>query len=578
MKQFLRYENFLELPSFISEYLLGNIVTQVNDEFRIVFALSDEQIGLISLLESKLLCRDILPEEIFEKLEMVGFDPESAQKITEKLLLDFCGPISWYFEDLSGAAESQNIDLPASFLFSVEQPTITLEQILNQIGSIIDDVPERVKAGLKQFLVESIKNEEDTEVIFEKMQQPITNSGFGLSAERARAVTDVLRNIVGVYAIEGGGSFETTAPKKTNSSVEIPKEFLDEEEAEEIAQNAEAAASVSSAPLTAEQKHLIEAVLAIEPLDDRSGDLQTRWKMIVEARIGGARDAAKTKSLLQTAAENGGLGLSFEETNRLANLLEETAARFEKHREDYSVMEKIASVEKNTATIVAGPEAVSDKSQKQLNERFVSMFGKNAVAEIRNETRREIESFSSAHPGEVEHAELMVSPQAQTAATISPEPKYVPKVPEKLKQLIDAENPVFPIKPKAAAPVAPVVKKSGDIRPGTRLVGPIDELRILTLIDFRRLASDASVRIQKIRSKIDVISRDGAHEKIRAVQAFEQSEPVRLYRELLRASLIQQVDIEEMNDRYKTEGKPFLEPEEIEQLGVFLSQIRYANV
>jgi hypothetical protein len=318
--------------------------------------------------------------------------------------------------------------------------------------------------------------------------------------------------------------------------------------------------------------------------------------MIVAARIGGARDAAKTKSLLTAAADGGGLGLQPDEAERLATLLEQTASGFAQRREEFSVMEKIASVQRSTAGIVAGPEAAQRETQKELNQRFVSMFGKDAVEEIRRETHREIESPEKAHPGEAGRSHIapvqftqqqqpapavavpLPAPASPVASTVEPqqEPKYVPKVPDKLRQLIDAEAPVFPLKPKA--PVAPQQKKVSDIKAGPRLVGPVDELRIMTMIDFRRLSPDVSVRIQKIRSKIDIIGQDGPHEKIRAVQAVEQSEPVRLYRDLLKRSLISQRNIQELSAEQKSLKQPHLEPEEIAALAQFLTLIRYSSL
>jgi hypothetical protein len=153
-------------------------------------------------------------------------------------------------------------------------------------------------------------------------------------------------------------------------------------------------------------------------------------------------------------------------------------------------------------------------------------------------------------------------------------PKYVPKVPDKLRALIDADSPIFPLK----APSAPVQKKSADIRPGMKLIGPVDELRTMSLVDFRRLSNDVSVRIQKIRSRIEVIAEDGPHEKIRAIQAFEQSDPVRLYREILKRSLIEQKSTEVLCEEYKKQGKEFLDLDEITALRQFLTQIRYSSM
>ena len=121
-----------------------------------------------------------------------------------------------------------------------------------------------------------------------------------------------------------------------------------------------------------------------------------------------------------------------------------------------------------------------------------------------------------------------------------------------------------------------IPKKSSDIKQVRRLVGPVDELRIMTLIDFRRLSEDPTVRIQKIRSKIEVVGQDGALEKINAMHAFEQSEPVRLYRDLVKRTLLEGKDISQIISERKAAKIPYLEINEMSALKDFLQLIRYS--
>lgn len=597
MNTALQFTSILELPQLLVVQLLSNPIAAFNEGLIQNNAISSNKIDQIVKIEGALVFRTLqledLQKTIAEKLEV---NNETARAITQSIINEFCGPIRWYFPNLNERVLKMGFTLKKDDFFPVEQPTTTVAAALNAITlSTVGDMPASIKNRTVELVKKVLESQQYDPVELKKqMTLSVTDRGLGMSINKAQAVLNKLREYLAVFKFSDAEDKHEmiSTPKQIVDPSTLVNNLLEPHEAADIIATQKAAASVSKSSLSTQQESLVAAVLDAESLHDRAPELQQRWKMIVEARIGGARDAAKTQSLLAASADGGGLGLQPDEAQRLATLLEQSASGFEKRREEFSVMEKIASVQRSTAGIVAGPEAVQRETQKELNQRFVSMFGKDAVEEIRRETHREIESPEMAHPGEGARTHIapvqftqpqqpspaiaVPLPPPPSSATPSQEPRYVPKVPDKLRQLIDAEAPILPTKPKV--PGVPVVKKASDIKQGPRLVGPIDELRIMTMIDFRRLSPDVSVRIQKIRSKIDVIGQDGPHEKIRAVQAVEQSEPMRLYRDLLKRSLISQRSIQELSAEQKNLKQPYLESEEIAALAQFLTQIRYSSL
>jgi hypothetical protein len=591
----IQFSSIIDLPQMFVDFLFSNELRMFNSGLSGNYGLSEEQSGVVIRLEGELLFRMIEVEDLpsLVQTRMKISDSEIAKKVCQDIFDEFCGPVRWYFPNLSDRLKKIGFTLAETDLFPIVQPKTSLSEAISGVMSKIGDLPPSVKAKVLAIVENSLKNQWfDEEGIKAQLLRPLTEGGIGLGQNNTAIVLAQLRDYITLYKFSDvPDKNEWTAPKKENpptlDPATIPKDILSGAEAADLGGAAlKAAEAVSMAPLSLHQSELVQAVLGAESLQDRSENLQKRWKMIVEARIGGARDAAKTRSMLELSEAGGGLGLSMSEATRLANLLEQTASGFEKRREEFSAMEKKESIKNQAAGIMAGPEASDKKTQAQLNERFVSMFGKGAVEEMRRETHREIESPEKAHPGEESRSHVApinlsprmpMAPQAPSAPTTSTnmqEPKYVPKVPDKLRALIDAENPIFPLK----TPAAPVQKKSADIRPGMKLIGPVDELRTMSMVDFRRLSNDVTVRIQKIRSRIEVIAEDGPHEKIRAIQAFEQSDPVRLYREILKRSLIEQKSTEVLCDEYKKQGKEFLDLDEIAALRQFLTQIRYSSM
>lgn len=602
MNTALQFSSLIELPRTLVSYLLSNQLVAFNNGLLVNYGIESEQREELVRIQGELVFRTLQIEELPSALaQRLGITDETKlHDIAQDIYNEVCGPIRWYFPGLAARLDKTGFVLNASDLFPQPQPTTSLADAVTTVMTKMGDLPRPIKERV-QTLVETTLREQqfDAEALRSQLLRPVTEGGIGIGEQNARMFLAQIKEFITLYKFNDvPDKNELTAVAK--KPVQIldpalqPQDVLAPDEAADVEGATQAAREVSNSALSAQQESLVEAVLAADSLSDRSPEIQKRWRTIIEARIGGARDATKTRTLLAAPESAGGLGLNATEAGRLGDLLEQTASGFEKRREEFSVIEKIASVQKAAEGIMAGPEAAAVHNQKQLNERFVSMFGKSAVEEMRRETHREIESPEAAHPGEEARSHMApinlgeaqapvpvqqsapISSATAPASSPTQDPKYVPKVPDKLKQLIDAENPIFPIKPKT--PPVPVQKKSADIRPGMRLVGPIDELRIMSLVDFRRLSPDVSVRIQKIRSKIEIIGEDGPHEKIRAIQAFEQSDPVRLYRDLLKQSLIGGSTAEKLSEQYKSDGKEYLEPDEIAALRQFLAQIRYSSL
>lgn len=68
-----------------------------------------------------------------------------------------------------------------------------------------------------------------------------------------------------------------------------------------------------------------------------------------------------------------------------------------------------------------------------------------------------------------------------------------------------------------------------DVKFTPRLLSPVEELREMNLIDFRRLGRDASEIMFKVKAKIDLLGEESFARKMEGVVAWKQSEPAKLY-------------------------------------------------
>ena len=591
----IQFTTLGDLPKLLMEVLFSNSTFALNNGFAANYDLSQDFMDEITRIEGGLLYRTIRPDQVLSEVETrLKLNSEHAKKCAVTILKEFCGSLAWYFPGLVQALAQLDAKLSPP-IFPVAQPSASLAEAIAAIMLLADDMPKHIKPAVEIYVTEVLKTQMfDRAALIKKFIGSSSDGGFACNEDRARSIINLLRDYITVYHftdVEDVG-----APKIDPASV--PKTILVAHESADVAEKQTIADGVSSSSLSAQQEAIVEAALGAVAFDGVSPERAARWRTLVEARIRGVRTADKTLTILQAPQNMGGLGLSVEEAARISNILEKTVTGFESKREAFSVVEKLASVAEQTAQIAQGPEEKMQADQRELNERFMNMFGKSVVEEMRKESHREIETRAAAHPNEMltDLPQLLTpainrAPIAQVRATVSvapdtippvdrppaPQlpPRYVPKVPEKLKQLIDAENPILPIR-SAGDKIVSIPKKSSDIKQVRRLVGPVDELRIMTLIDFRRLSEDPTVRIQKIRSKIEVVGQDGALEKINAMHAFEQSEPVRLYRDLVKRTLLEGKDISQIISERKAAKIPYLEINEMSALKDFLQLIRYS--
>ncbi len=571
------YNSVALLPRIIRDYSIGTSVQTFNNAMFDKYFLEDAEQQVLLGIEAGLLTHTIQPTDIGEiiSINLPDFTPEESKSLAASLITEFCGSARWYFTALPEAAAAQGIELPEINPFPVVQPRATLDAATSEIMKSIDDAPETMKPKVAEYLREVLKSQQyEPEKLRTQLGNSVSDGGFGLSADRTHRVMVQILNIVGSYDLQE----IPEPPRKRIDPASLPKSFLEPHEIDDILATGAAANKIGTGPDAQLRQMLIDSILAAAPLEGQPQQIRDRWRSIVESRVADVRDAAATKALLTGPISSGGLAMPPYQADALADRLENAIAGAALKKNEISVLEKIASVQKDTAHLAIGPEEKQKSQQHELNQQFVGMFGKKAVEQMRAETRREIAAPEVAHPGENLHdlTPAIVAPNPAPIQT----PPPAPKVPEKLKLLIDAESPYFPLKPKApvAAAAAPAPKKTTDIKASPRFLGPIDELRTMSLIDFRRLSPDPAVRIQKIRSKMQVIAGDGGSEQIAAVQAFELSEPVKLYKEILREAIMKLQSVEAIAAARGAAANQTLDPAEVTALKDFLQKIRYSGI
>lgn len=149
-------------------------------------------------------------------------------------------------------------------------------------------------------------------------------------------------------------------------------------------------------------------------------------------------------------------------------------------------------------------------------------------------------------------------------------------------------KPVAPIKPivpptkSSLGPIAasrPALVSSNskqamhDIKPIPKVMGPLEELQFLDLLNFRRLGKTPDEITAKIFSKIKLLEVDGYDKMVAGVQAWRQSPVNHLYLKMMKEAINKGLTIKDYAVLMEKESKDYLSLIEIEAIILMNSKL-----
>jgi hypothetical protein len=107
------------------------------------------------------------------------------------------------------------------------------------------------------------------------------------------------------------------------------------------------------------------------------------------------------------------------------------------------------------------------------------------------------------------------------------------------------------------------------------LSGPIEELKAMTLSNFRYLGDSAQERIEKILEKIKFLEKDGYTKKALGIDAWRQSKVYQMYLDLGADSMVQNKEVANLIDEHEKGGKETLSVAEFSGISDLNKQLRF---
>lgn len=274
--------------------------------------------------------------------------------------------------------------------------------------------------------------------------------------------------------------------------------------------------------------------------------LRERCVKLIESRVRDVRTPEQMRAQLEKPVDKGGLGVT---GRRLADILALIEGRVLAFQGNLTQEERQKRIEQ-----LAGAQ---DKAQLAKNEetlltkRYVELTGKvpgSHIAPIAPSVSRTSVAISAHHEqlareGKIDARKVKEAIQgAQRAATVA--------------------------RPKAAPTMQEVTFEK-------RLSGPIDELRTLSLLDFRRLSKDPIQAGTKVRDKVDSMEQQGYDKKVEAIQAWRGSALNQMYVGLTREAVLTGTSIAELLNRKRLAGEETLSDEELKAVMKLNAELRF---
>jgi len=599
------------LPVPVQDYLYSERAGDLNEKIIERNKLTEAQEPALYALLRELYVKEVtLPGLVDEVARRFALDETRAKQ----LAVDIAGfrllPLDKFLGDVDGYVRSLGGDTKTYPDYRVQiehrSPEEAAKEIVNESITVVADprTQSRLRGVVESFLA-GVRTEDQTKDV---LTRPEKIGGLGFDPSTASRVLEEMREETRSVIIDREAKpTPVAAPKpkaqgqepaaKTESEAapspapEKPRDDFstikpeDEAEIEKFKQVVLPAKGVEKADETARRiEASIDGIYLASGLKTEDEAMEKRIKTVIGNRIRDVRDQMETLEVMVQPKELGGLGLGQDAARALLNSIQSKLKEVHEEHAEQVMVDKTAWVEKKQQEKVETEVREKEGAQSELERLYQSIVSKSPKA-MKNAPAAPAPALQAA-PG-ADAPALPAAPANLPIATTNPippelrAPAVIP-VPEPPKP---APKPVMPplsvVKPVPGVPVPTQVQSGGDmkprmqdVKPVARLTGPVEELRAITIVDFRRLSKDPAEACVKIKDKIDLLAEQSYTRRNEGIAAWGASEVVRTYLELMGEGL-NGVPLKDAVAAREAAKKPYLTPPEFQAVAALSRQLRY---
>jgi hypothetical protein len=617
------------LPEPVLEYLYSEDVGDLNDQIISRNQLNEEQTSKLFSLLRELFVRTVPFGNMEAEIEKrFSFDRVKAKR----LALDIAGyrllPLDRWLGDVSGYVRRLGgvvADYPPD---RVQMSVMTRDEAAAEVvnASSAVDTSSRARVKMQDVVTSFLAGVRTEAQALEMLSRSDKIGGVGLDPDAAKKIIDQAKEEARAVIIKEESPGVQTAGTMPDAwttddelsltlpvSAEIPAikdDFQtikpeDEKEIERVKEEVLPAKGADQADDTARKIELaVDRIYLASGLKTDDEAMQKRIKTVIGNRLRDVRDQMETLETMVQPKELGGLSLSQDAARALLTAIQASLKEVHDTHAEQTQDEKAQWVRTERLKEAEAPakEAAADRSE--LENMFQSIVAKSAKAQ------HKIQSAASATPPAAQSAPGVPTPGLQGTAPKAPvvappnlpvadtnpvppdlRPPAVPPLPLPASATVvtppmtmPTKPPLTLVRPMPGEPVRPPSTLRGpgqterprmeDVKAAPRLTGPVEELRALTVIDFRRLSKDPKEASMKVKDKIDLLAEQSYTHRTEGISAWSASEVVQTYLDLMRESL-NGIPLTAAIAARQSAKKPFLTQEEFQAVSELSRQLRY---
>lgn len=260
-------------------------------------------------------------------------------------------------------------------------------------------------------------------------------------------------------------------------------------------------------------------------------DMEKRFFSVVTSYFRGAQDEKELQSMLAATAQEGGVELEAERVNAVM------AAVLDVKKNFTGTVQKIMPVKAPSRGMQPTLEMVKKQLQQQNQKKEDPTILDDAL--------------SASEPIEDMFAQL--SQDQSTKPLVAPSSVTAPKKPNMQQVASSTQNQ----------------------REGQKVMSPIDELRQMTLFEFRRLAQTSQQATQKLLDMVELLAEESLAKKADGINAWKQSQLHQLYVRIGNDSLESGKSVEAVIADAQKENRETLTMEEFSAIADMNQKMRF---
>lgn len=491
--------------------------------------------------------------------------------------------------------------------YNVGLASVVMRVMIKEIPIL--DLP---KFFVFEFEMEPKKSEELTEAIKEKVFFGVRDYLGIITEEEISSEKEIEENIP---------ADDTTLPPVQSSGFFFSSE--DEEEIRAMAHKMKNFKPNQPALPALDFDAVIDKTKLDTGLSYSSEELNSRFYQIALTYLKGIRNKIDAKATLEKTTENGGMGMKDIFADNVILLLDKNKTDSEKaalEAESKKPKNNDIDQEKRSKPAIGLGQArdmdydfkalveKSSVDDKKSDDKPNISFKLDDIERVKNEIPKadsavkkiDLEDFVPPSPHV--YGAKQTTPVVAEAAVSVPNPKSNSSISIKTNTAVKTgQKPSFspsntpspsakvPIAPKASIP-APVEKskkislhrgaKSGkvkmdDVKYVPKLTGPIDELKEMNLLNFRRLADEPVVCANKIKEKLEFLEDEGYSQRLQGIEAWRLSPLNKMYLSAGNESIANGISVEDVLNNKKAEAHDFINLEEFNAIMQLNKDLRF---